>query len=142
MNTKIMHEKNEFSYVFFDFIRNLVARHKVKYIVSTAPCPYLSPSLQENEEMFTLLLEMMSKFMFYTLIRASNVARRDPTGVAFDKESMIHQLFEFFEVKQARLWFINNVILDEELSRNFLLGLLTVTTNDVCPPSIPFLSPL
>ena len=50
---------------------------------------------------------------------------------AFNKDNMVDVLVRLLHWKSARIWFINNIVLNETLSRGYLTHLATVSDDVV-----------
>lgn len=120
-NTRIMHERNEYNKVFYTFIFNLVKKrvevriHLLLYVV------FQNYDIRFDAE-FRQLMILFSNFLIYTYLHSSVSLRKDKGYDTINGENWSYLLEKLCGSKAARLWLISNVILNEGVTRTYLLN--------------------
>ncbi|XP_076235119.1 ubiquitin carboxyl-terminal hydrolase-like faf [Calliopsis andreniformis] len=99
-NIKFMHNRNQFSAEYFQFIRQLVSYNT--YVVET---PNLNEKLSpEHEELAMLSVQLVSRFLFYTGFHTKKKLR----GEAMDWHDILY--YHLRSCKSVRSWFAHNML--------------------------------
>uniref|UniRef100_A0A914VAW5 USP domain-containing protein n=1 Tax=Plectus sambesii TaxID=2011161 RepID=A0A914VAW5_9BILA len=117
-NTRVLHERNEYTPEYFQFIRQLTTIVAAPQFLKNANIPE-----QERKEMALLAVQLLGKFLFTTGLHAKRCLR----GNMQDWLNNIVALFAFSA--ESRLWFVDSVLYGN--SRTFSLYLFESTSTEV-----------